>query len=107
MVRDLKNIYMFDFVFRKYSSNYSVELNIPFTDKIMTFLYNKIIIRQTQEGIIEPIARKSLYRCTVLEIVDTYNSELRGICNYYAIASNYSGLHYFALILWNIAVLKH
>ena len=79
--------------------NNSVELNVPFTDKIMPFLYNKLIIRQTQEGTIKPIARKSLYRCTALEIVDIYNSELRGICNYYSIASNYAGLHYFAYIM--------
>jgi len=79
--------------------NNKVELNIPITDKIMTFLYKKLIIRQTQEGTIEPIARRSLYRCTDLEIVDTYNSELRGICNYYAIASNFVSLNYFSYIM--------
>ena len=79
--------------------NHRVELNVPFTDKIMAFLRNNLIIRQTQEGKTEPIARKSLYRCTALEIVNTYNSELRGICNYYSIASNYTRLEYFAYIM--------
>lgn len=79
--------------------NGSVELNIPFEDKIMPFLFEKSVIRQTHDGKIEYIARKYLYRCTDLEILDTYNSELRGICNYYSIASNFSGLKYFAYLM--------
>ena len=79
--------------------NGSVELNVPFADKIMPFLFDKAIITQTHNGKIEHIARKYLYRCTNLEIVDTYNSELRGICNYYGIASNFSGLKYFAYLM--------
>ena len=79
--------------------NYTVELNVPFADKIMPFLFDKAIIKQTHDGEIEHIARKYLYRCTDLEIVDTYNSELRGICNYYSIASNFTGLSYFAYLM--------
>jgi group II intron reverse transcriptase/maturase len=79
--------------------NYTVELNIPFEDKIMSFLFDKAVIKQNHDGRIEHIARKYLYRCTNLEIVDTYNSELRGICNYYSIASNYTGLSYFAYLM--------
>jgi len=79
--------------------NYSVELNVPFADKIMPFLFDKAIIKQTHGGEIEHIARKYLYRCTDLEIVDTYNSELRGICNYYGIASNFISLNYFAYLM--------
>ena len=79
--------------------NGSVELNIPFADKIMPFLFDKAIVKQTHDGKIEHIARKSLYRCTDLEIIDTYNSELRGICNYYSIASNFNGLSYFAYLM--------
>ena len=60
-----------------------VELCVPFRDKIMPFLFDKAIIRQ----------------CTDLEIVSAYNAELRGICNYYAIASNYSRLCYFAYFM--------
>jgi len=58
-----------------------------------------VIIQQLHNGAIEPIARKSLYRCTDLEIVSTYNSELRGICNYYALASNFNKIQYFAYLM--------
>jgi hypothetical protein len=34
-----------------------------------------------------------------LEIIDAYNSELRGICNYYSIASNFTRLDYFAYLM--------
>jgi len=34
-----------------------------------------------------------------LEIVSTYNSELRGICNYYALASNFPRIEYFAYLM--------
>jgi len=79
--------------------SYSVELNVPFADKIMPFLFDKAIIKQTHDGKIEHIARPYLYRCTNLEIIDAYNSELRGICNYYSIASNFTGLNYFAYLM--------
>ena len=44
-------------------------------------------------------ARKYIFRCTDLEIVSTYNSELRGICNYYSIASNFNKLQYFEYLM--------
>jgi hypothetical protein len=65
----------------------------------MPFLFDKAIIKQQHDGKIEHIARPYLYRCTDLEIVDAYNSELRGICNYYGIASNFTGLSYFAYLM--------
>jgi len=79
--------------------NNKVELNVPFADKIMPFLFDKSIIKQTHDGKIEHIARVSLYGCTNLEIIDSYNSELRGVCNYYSIASNFAGLKYFAYLM--------
>lgn len=79
--------------------NGSVELCVPFADKIMPFLFGKPVIRQLHGGTIEPTARKYIYRCTDLEIVSTYNSELRGICNYYSIASNFNKLQYFAYLM--------
>jgi len=79
--------------------NGTIELNVPFADKIMPFLFDKAIIRQTHGGAIEYAARKYLYGCTNLEIIDTYNSELRGICNYYSIASNFTRLDYFAYLM--------
>lgn len=79
--------------------NMKVELCIPFQDKIMPFLFNKSIIRQLKDGTLEPIARKYLYSCTDLEILTAFNAELRGICNYYALASNYNSLCYFAYFM--------
>ena len=83
----------------KRTMNKSVELLVPTNDKIMPFLFNKAVIYQTQNGAIRPAARKSLLRCTEFEIVSTYNAELRGICNYYALASNFGDLHYFAYLM--------
>lgn len=79
--------------------NMKVELCIPFQDKIMPFLISKSIIRQLKDGTLEPIARKYLYSCTDLEILTAFNAELRGICNYYALASNYNRLCYFAYFM--------
>lgn len=76
-----------------------VELNVPFQNKIMPFLFEKYIIQQLHDGTLEPIARKYLYSCTDLEILFAYNAELRGICNYYALASNYTKLSYFAYFM--------
>ncbi len=79
--------------------NYKVELNIPFSDKIMPFLFEKSAIQQNKNGKIKPTPRKYLYRCTDLEIISSYNSELRGICNYYGLASNFARLDYFAYLM--------
>ncbi len=79
--------------------NNKVERCIPFADKIMPFLFMKSSIRQLKNGKIEPIARKFLYGCTDLEIVSAFNSELRGMCNYYSLASNYCRIGYFAYLM--------
>lgn len=79
--------------------NGKVELNIPFKDKTMPFLFNKSIIKQNKNGEIEPIARKYLYACTDFEILSAFNSELRGVCNYYSLASNYNKLQYFEYLM--------
>lgn len=75
-----------------------VELAIPLADKVMPFLFKNSIIRQ-ENGKIEPIARTSLLRLTDLEIVSSYNAELRGICNYYHMAANFNTLHYFGYLM--------
>ena len=45
-----------------------------------------------------PVHRKYLIGLTDLEIVSVYNAELRGICNYYGMASNFCKLHYFSYL---------
>lgn len=78
--------------------NNKSELSIPF-GKIEKFLFNKKIMEQKSDGRLVPIHRPELVGCTDLEIVSTYNAELRGICNYYNLASNFSHLNYFSYML--------
>lgn len=92
IIKTVKNV-------KKRTLNYKVELNVPLADKIMPFLFEKSIIKQEKDGTIEPISRVNLLHCTDLEIVSTYNSELRGICNYYGLSSNFSKLNYFAYLM--------
>ena len=80
--------------------NNSVELLIPLEDKIQSFLFSRGIVRQRKDnGKMEPFRRNSLLRQTDLEIVSTYDAELRGICNYYSLAVNYSKLNYFSYLM--------
>jgi len=79
--------------------NGSVDMCVPFADKIMPFLFHKSIIKQSKDGKIEPSARKYVIRNTELEIISTYNSELRGICNYYGLASNFNKLQFFEYLM--------
>lgn len=83
----------------KRTLNNSCELAIPLDDKIHKFIFDKNIAIQTKDGTLMPVQRKSLLRLTDLEIVSTYNAELRGICNYYGIASNFYKLCYFSYLM--------
>lgn len=85
--------------YTKRTLNNNAELVIPFTDKINKFLFFKGIVKQRENGAIYPTHRPALERLTDLEIVSTYNAELRGICNYYNLASNYTDLCYFAYLM--------
>lgn len=82
----------------KRTLNNMTELSVPFGDKIMKFLFENKIVKQ-KNGKIKPIHRCRLLRCTELEIVMTYNAELRGICNYYSMANNFCNLNYFAYLM--------
>ncbi len=82
----------------KRTLNQMTELTIPFDDKIMKFLFDKKIIRQ-KNGEIKPWHRTPMLNCTELEIVTAYNAELRGICNYYSMASDFCNLSYFAYLM--------
>ena len=79
--------------------NSQSELTIPLNDKIIKFLFAKGVIKQKPDGQLSPIHRPELLGCTELEIVSTYNSELRGICNYYNLASNFCHLNYFSYLM--------
>jgi len=80
--------------------NNTVELLIPFKDKIEQYLFSKNVIKQrTDNGKFEPIARVELTRHTDLEIVTLFDAELRGLCNYYYLASNYRNMNYFSYLM--------
>lgn len=80
--------------------NNTVELLIPMKDKIEPYLLSHgIVKRRTDNGKMEPVARVDLTRHTDLEIVSTYDAELRGLCNYYYPASNYRSLNYFSYLM--------
>lgn len=80
--------------------NNTVELLIPLKDKVEKYLFNKGAVKQrTDNGKIEPVARVDLTRNTDLEIVTTYDAEIRGLCNFYFLASNYRSLNYFSYLM--------
>jgi len=85
--------------FLKRTLNNTTELTIPFKDKIMKFLFDNKIIKQKQSGEIIPIHRSKLLNCKDIEIISIFNAELRGICNYYSIASNFNKLDYFSYLM--------
>lgn len=68
-------------------------------NRLMPLLFSKSSIKQTKDGEIEPMARKFPYICTGLEIMSVFHSELRGVCSYYALASNFTRLDYFAYLV--------
>lgn len=84
---------------KKRTMNGGVELLVPFNDKIHNFIFSKGIAIQADGGKMFPVHRKYLIGSTDLEIVMIYNSELRGICNYYSLASNFNKLAYFAYLM--------
>ena len=80
--------------------NNTVELLVPLQDKIGKFLKSHNVVKfRADNGKMEPVKRNSLLRLTDLEIVSTYDAELRGLCNYYSLASNYRGLNYFCYLM--------
>lgn len=83
----------------KRTLNNSCELAIPLDDKIHKFIFANKIAIQKPDGKLMPVHRASLLRLTDLEIVSAYNAELRGICNYYGIASNFYKLCYFSYLM--------
>jgi len=83
----------------KRTLNNHTQLVIPLNDKIHKFIFSKGIAIQKKDGTLFPVHRNSLLKLTDLEIVTAYNAELRGICNYYGMASNYHKLKYFVYLM--------
>lgn len=76
----------------------STELLVPLNEKITKFLFNKEAVK-IKRGLLKPVHRNKLLHLTDLEIVSVYNAEVRGICNYYSMASNFNKLSYFAYLM--------
>ena len=84
---------------RNYSGH--VMLEVPTSavqKKLLELGAMKIDVRNGTE-IWQPTHRGKLVGRTDLSILDQYNGEIRGFCNYYAIANNRSKLHKFRYIM--------
>lgn len=80
------------------TKSYRVELLIPLQDKIERFMFDKNVIRVKNNKIV-PSKRDVLSTLPDLEILASYNAEMRGICNYYSLAVNYYHLNYFSYLM--------
>ncbi|MCM1237134.1 MAG: reverse transcriptase domain-containing protein [Ruminococcus flavefaciens] len=76
-----------------------MELAVPLRDKIQPFLFKHGVVKQKENGELEPVHRNDLLRLTDLEIVSAYDAELRGICNFYYLAGNFYKLHYLSYLM--------
>ena len=76
-----------------------MELAVPLGDKIQPFLFKHGVVKQKENGELEPVHRNDLLRLTDLEIVSAYDAELRGICNFYYLAGNFYKLHYMSYLM--------
>lgn len=79
--------------------NNSVEMLVPLKDKIESFMFNRDIVIQGKNGELVPKQRNAMVSLSDLEVVDTYNSQTRGLCNYYSLASNFGQLFYFTYLM--------
>lgn len=74
-------------------------LAVPLGDKIQPFLFKHGVVKQKENGELEPVHRNDLLRLTDLEIVSAYDAELRGICNFYYLAGNFYKLNYMSYLM--------
>lgn len=78
--------------------NGKVDLGVPL-EKIERFMFEKGIVRQAKAKTFKPQHRKGWLYLPDHDILERYNAELRGILNYYHLASNYNRLNYFAYLM--------
>ncbi len=81
------------------SLHMKVALTIPHREKIESFMFAKGVIRQKPNGEFVPIHRPGLLNLSDSEIVEHYNAEARGLCNYYNLACDYHTLDYFCYLM--------
>lgn len=78
--------------------NGKVDLGVPL-EKVERFMFEKGIIRQLEAKTFKPQHRKGWLYLPDYDILERYNAELRGILNYYHLASNYNKLSYFSYLM--------
>jgi len=84
----------------KRSLNGTVQLTIPFKEKIEKFLWDKKAVRiKKNTNALFPAKRDYLLNLTDLEIVSTYRAEMQGILNFYNRAADYNKLIYFTYLM--------
>ena len=84
---------------KKRTLNYRVELLAPLEEKITKYLFARGIVEQTADGKLKSVHRPHFLRLPDREIVERYNAEIRGICNYYRLAVNHYKLNYFCYLM--------
>ena len=84
----------------KRSLNETIQLTIPFKEKIEKFLWDKKAVRiKENTNALFPAKRDYLLNLTDLEIVSTYKAEMQGIMNFYNKAVDYNKLIYFNYLM--------
>lgn len=78
--------------------NNTVALSVPF-ENIERYMFERGVIRQTEAKKFKATHRKGWMYLSDEEILERYNAEIRGIINYYYLASNLYKLQYFAYLM--------
>ena len=76
----------------------TVNLSVPFKDKIHNFILSKGVAKISGRSFV-PIHRNISVNGAALEIISTYNAELRGICNYYSLAGDFYKFSYLSFLM--------
>ena len=84
---------------RNYGGHIRLEVSTSSIQKKLLELRAMEIVRRDGKEIWNPVHRGELTGRTDLSILDQYNGEVRGFCNYYSIANNRSKLHKFRYIM--------
>ena len=84
---------------RNYSGHVMLEVPTELIQKKLIELKAMKIVVNNNTEIWKPIHRGDLTGRKDLSILDQYNGEVRGFCNYYSIANNRSKLHKFRYIM--------
>ena len=84
---------------RNYGGHIMLEVPTVVIQKKLLELEAMKIVRRNGKEIWEPIHRGELTGRTDLSILDRFNGEVRGFCNYYSIANNRAKLHKFRYIM--------